>query len=212
LDKKTSDIENLPDGTTRFGDIIAGNPYVIAQAITNSLLSLTTNNFNAALEYAKTGISALESSSRTNVIQQEMVITPYGKGLLYDLAAESAELLGSNLIANGFAEKSVASDPNATNRKTLTISFWNLAEDNYNKGNFSNAFVQIKEAITNFEIIELSNSNLISKNDAFNLYQFAGNIAELAETNHDLIQSYYTRSGKYSPFPRPQPPNNGSNK
>jgi hypothetical protein len=182
LDEKTSAIEVLPDGRTEFGGVIAGNQHVYFDAADNAIKSFFQGNYAVALEYARTGIQVMESSSsRPNVSNEYISYTPLGKALCYYWAAMSAQRLTSNSIANEYALKAVGANPSADNKQMLVTTMGNLAVQKFKEQDFSNAFYFGESAFTNYESIRnsITNSWNIPTNDLWSIYVIAGSSAQL---------------------------------
>jgi hypothetical protein len=80
LDQRTSDIEKLPDGRTKFGSYISGKPKILIEAFDAGLQNYTNKNFKAALENFQKAIKLFESPlpSEATIVTSGGV-TPEGK-------------------------------------------------------------------------------------------------------------------------------------
>ena len=131
LDQRTSDIEKLPDGRTKFGSYVTGKPKVLIEAFDAAVQSYTNQDYQSALAHAKKAIELAESPS--GAAMETGGITSEGKGRLYALAADSGQRLGSNSLANRFAEKAVEANPSGANELLHTTTLANLGLENLRK-------------------------------------------------------------------------------
>ena len=150
LDQRTSDIEKLPDGRTKFGEYISGKPKVVIQAFNAAIQSYTNADYAAALKQAQQGIEAFETT-KGGLIQTGGGITKEGKAMLYGLAAESAWKMGNNLLANGYAEKSAKTNPTAGAYFRLSDIQATLGRENLVKGKADEALIHFRKAIDSKE-------------------------------------------------------------
>jgi len=192
LDERTSDIEKLPDGRTRLGGVIGGTPKIIAEEVTNALNYFNAGAYSNSLKVAIAGIENIKASVRSNVFQQEIVVTPHGKGVLYGLAALSAQHLQSNSIANEFALKAFEEEPVSQNRQILITTFINNGMRAYKNSQPSNALVSFRAAVTNYEALS-SNDIELQKIDVLKMYGYGASAAmQLGDTN--LLAEYATKT------------------
>lgn len=183
LDERTSGIEKLPDGRTRLGGVIGGPPYVINDAISNASVSFLQGDFAASLSFAEKGIEALHASERPT-FQEEIMVSPYGKGTLYSLAARSAQRLNQENPAKDYALKAVELDPNDQNRLLLVTTLVNIGVEKHNKKDNIEALSFFRQAITNFESIRSAGTNILSATNVIRMYGMAAwNAHKVGNTN-----------------------------
>lgn len=60
LDQRTSGIEKLPDGRTKFGKLITGTPTILLEEHNASIKELDRHNFQVVSEHSKKAIDAFE--------------------------------------------------------------------------------------------------------------------------------------------------------
>ena len=190
LDQKTSDIERLPDGRTKFGGVITGSPKVILDALTAGIQSLTNKDVSTALIYFQRAISAFEATTTSGVmIDTSKSLTPTGKSALYWYAGVSAQALGSNNVANEYAEKADKECSTPQTKLLLVTTLANQGLDSFAKGLFTNSFEFYQEAITNYESIVITNrnSNVINDTNILRLYGGATQVAfRIGKTNEAI--------------------------
>jgi tetratricopeptide (TPR) repeat protein len=182
LDQRTSDIEKLPDGRTKFGNYVAGKPKIVIEAFDEGIQHYTNKNFQAALENFQKAIAAFEISMPSDVAISSGGITPKGEAAAYWYASICAQRLGSNDLANTFAEKAVKRENNWQTKELYTTTLATLAENKLIKNDSAAAFDLYKTSITNFESIDWSTNKIPSF--ASKLYSEASLVASvLGKTN-----------------------------
>jgi len=147
LDQRTSDIEKLPDGRTRFGSVISGSQKVIFEAFQAGVQSLTNQDFRGALEQFTRAIDAIQPEPSGLQIRSDVTLTAEGMEQLYRLASISAQMLGSNTMANTFAEKAVQTHPTSMNRALLATTLANLGLETLRKEQYPAALEFLHRAV-----------------------------------------------------------------
>lgn len=197
LDQRTSDIEKLPDGRTKFGNYVSGVPKVVIEAAEAGIKCYTNRDFHAALQNFQRAINAFELTTLSGVlIETGGGVRPEGKGELYWYAGICAQRLGSNNIANEFAEKAVKANPQPKTKILFTTTLANLAAQDFQNNDFNGSLELFKEAITNYESIDsIAATNLLEKKQVLKLYSEAarsafaiGKTNEVREFNEKFVE------------------------
>jgi len=187
LDQRTSDIEKLPDGRTKFGSFVAGKPKIAIEAFEAGLQNYTNRNSQAALENFQKAIALFETPMPSDVaINASGDFTPEGKAAAYWYAGVSAQRLGSNDLANTFAEKAVKQESNWRTKELYTTTLATLAENKLIKNDSADAFDLYKTSITNFESIDWLTNKIPSY--ASKLYREAGFVASVLGKTNEATQ------------------------
>ena len=155
LDQRTSGIEKLPDGRTKIGDMISGNPSIVIDTNNMASTKFKEGNYIGALEYSKKAINAYEktknikskmSSMSTGNLSQENI------GIIYRLGAMAAQQVGEKELAYQYAEKATKIDKKAINEALLSTTLYNI-------GKYPEALKNIEKALQkepdNSEFIKL---------------------------------------------------------
>jgi tetratricopeptide (TPR) repeat protein len=201
LDQRTSDVEKLPDGRTKFGTVITGQPKAVIEAFGLAVQSYTNRDYARALNQARTGIEAFEASTvEGSLVSGE--ITPNAKGILYRIAGHSAQCLGSNILANQYAEKAVVVDPIKESRLLLATTLANLGSEKLRESNgpvslnFFSKAIDAYEASRNIENNQTGSSITIDGNriysSAFTTAWSLGSNALALEFAEKAANSYPT--------------------
>ena len=158
LDQRTSDVEKLPDGRTKFGTIITGRPKAVIEAFGLAVQSYTNRDYAGSLNQARAGIEAFEASAVDgSLVSGE--ITPNAKGILYRIAGQSAQSLGSNILANQYAEKAVVVDPSNESRLLLATTLANLGSEKLRENDGLVALSFYSKAIDAYEASRKTENN-----------------------------------------------------
>jgi tetratricopeptide (TPR) repeat protein len=150
LDQRTSAIEKLPDGRTRFGDIIAGTPKALLELSDRAIKNIHTGDFTNAMDLCQEIIKLLESVP-DNTYTVHDSLPPSTKAYYYNLAANCATTLKRFGIAYDYAKKSYDLKPSLRYTMMLSIANANLGQDDFNKGNLPDALQSFKRAIDLYE-------------------------------------------------------------
>jgi hypothetical protein len=142
IDQRTSSIERLPDGRTRFGGIVAGNPELVLQAIWQAATNYTRGNMLEAYNQATNGINRFEQSPNGG-LHTFVQVSSAGIGNLYALAAISAFHLHDYESALKFGKQSIEKEDDIEKRLVVIGSLARLAQTN-------EVFVQISNAVVKF--------------------------------------------------------------
>jgi hypothetical protein len=176
-------IEKLPDGRTKVGGMISGQPSVVIDAFTGGVQCYTNHDFKNALGFFQKAIYALESTRFSGVvIGAPADLTPEGRGALYGMSAECALQIQSNSLASEYAQKSVNAAPSAENKILLTYTIANLAIQKAQSNDIAGSFEFFQKAITNYESIgnfDLT-TNRDLKSDILRLYEQGISVAAMA--------------------------------
>lgn len=202
LDQRTADIEKLPDGRTKFGSMVSGEPKAIIKAFDSGVQHYNNKEYGAALPYFMKAIEIVESEPKlANLIIGGGDITPKGKGQFYYLAANSASMLHSNSMASAFAEKAVASNPNAENNLLLASASASLGEESMKKEDYAAALELFCKAINAYqagrstEDFQITNVHL---NVVAEVYGTAAQVAQRLGSNN-LAYAFATNFANLAP-------------
>ena len=127
LDQRTSGIEKLPDGRTKFGDFITGSPTVLLEEHDASIREFNQHNFQAALEHSKKAIDAFEQTAdssgiKTGELTDEKVSKLYYQGSL------SAHRANRNDLAYEWIRRAIDKHRTAEKEKLLAAVLANLGK------------------------------------------------------------------------------------
>src|ERR1035437_664460 len=202
LDQRTSGIEKLPDGRTKMGRIVSGNPTIVIEALTAGAQSYNKGDYATALASFERGLEAYESRP-SDLFYEDITYKPEGIGDGYSMAALSAQRLHSNSIANEFAEKAVKTRPDAQTQLLFSTTLANSANDILNSANpdLTAALSLSRRSIDTFELSEKAEdftTNLLKGFDIGMLYGIAANSAIRIGSN-SLACDFADRGTKASP-------------
>lgn len=128
LEQKTSEIFRLPDGRTRMGSMITGEPSVLRAQFDKMVSEYKAQRFQAAYEAAKEAVKTYEDSKRAEggVAMTTGGVTPEGVAMLYGVAAEVAQRFSDHELALAWAEKAVAAGPTPERKALLVTTLLNM--------------------------------------------------------------------------------------
>ncbi len=123
LEEKTSEIYRLPDGRTRMGGMITGEPSVLKEYFDRMIAEYKAQRFESAYDSAKAGIKVYEDSKKAEggVAMTTGGVTPESVAILYSVGAELAQRLSDHANALMWAEAAVATIP-TPERKALLVT------------------------------------------------------------------------------------------
>jgi len=202
LDQRTSGIEKLPDGRTKMGRIVSGNPTIVIEAITAGIQSYAKGDYEIALKHFERGLGAYESRP-TDLFYEDTTYKPEGIRDAYCTAAVSAQILHSNYLANEFAEKAVKARPNARSQLILSTTLANLANDIMNATNhdYAAALSLSQRSVDTFELSQKAEdfqTNLLTGFSSALLYAIATESANRVGSN-SLAYEFAEKSAKANP-------------
>lgn len=154
LDQRTSGIQKLPDGRTKFGTIIAGEPSIVAQELGASEAYFNSKDYSNALMHSENAIKAYEDSKQYEATASMITgrLTQEGLSYMFNLATMSAQRLGKNELAYQYAKRAVEASGTPLNNAVL-------AETLYDLGKYKEALEYIDKALQddpkNLEFISL---------------------------------------------------------
>ena len=128
LDQKTSGIDRLPDGRTKFGLFTGGRPSIVLEQHDAARASFKKKNYEKALTHSVNAIRAYEDSKKLEGCISTGRFTNHAVAKLYYLAALSAQRLRRRQFAYWYAENSVKAESNAKNTALLSTTLANLGE------------------------------------------------------------------------------------
>jgi len=174
LDRRTEDIQRLPDGRTSIGGVIAvGIARYTLNEYSNALVEYSHGDFLSAFKFSTNAINDIEST-QTNW-QWEVVYSPAPwKSQVYELAAVSALRIGENDSLSKYAKDAVTLNPTAQTESTFISALLFNASLEFQKKDYSNSFALFNNATTNYEFYSSNNTNLMSKQIVISLYQGLG--------------------------------------
>ena len=181
LDQRTSGIEKLPDGRTKMGRIVSGNPTIVIEALNAANQSYQKGDYVTALRHFKRGLEAYEARP-SDLFYEDITYKSEGIADAYAMAALSAQRLHSNYVANGFAEKAVKARPNAQSQLILSTTLANSANDELNSTNhdLAKALSLAQRSIDMYELCQKADdfqTNILKGFDPGMLYAIAGESA-----------------------------------
>jgi hypothetical protein len=182
-------IEKLPDGHISFNGMISGAPTVITNAMSDGVKALIAGRKAEALVSFQKGIAALEATdiSRFQAAPGSLGLTPEGRAQLYGSASYCAGISGSNNLAFEYAKKSFSFDSEPRFHVLITLASCALADDAAQKHDFSGAFDSIKMAITNYESLPDSRTNLLPKMVVSQMYGQGITIASILGKTNEAV-------------------------
>lgn len=127
LDQRTSGIEKLPDGRTKFGSMVSGTPSILIQEQNLAASYFDSGNYTAALIHSEIAIKAYEDSQRgqTGIIIGSQ-LNPEDVGKIYFLGALAAQYLNQKELANQYAKKALDANPSPINNAVYATTLYNL--------------------------------------------------------------------------------------
>jgi hypothetical protein len=125
-------------------------------------------------------------------------MTDGGKAMLYGLAAQSAWKIGSNSVANAYAEKATKADPNARNYFLLSQIQADLGRENFLNNRADDALMYFSRAIDAVESGQAAKGfqkESLSPQAVAMLYGMASASANRCGSN-DLALSFAEKAGR----------------
>lgn len=153
LDQRTSGIEKLPDGRTKFGNIIAGFPTIVAQEHNLSLELAKAGNYTGAFIHIQNAIRLYEDSKKEDAsAAYYQHLTGTGEYIIYNLGRWISQQLGNNSLAYEYAKKADEGESTPNSKEQLAIAL-------YNVGKYKEALEYIEKALqaepNNSEFLEV---------------------------------------------------------
>jgi tetratricopeptide (TPR) repeat protein len=143
LDERTSGMEKLPDGRTRFGNIVSGAPTVVLEAHAAAVALYGHGQYEKALRQSRVAITALEGSEVEGVAMWSGSLAGEDRAKIYRVAGLSAQRMGLVEEALAWAQKAVAL---SRSPETLSLLVAALAND----GRRDEAIGTLAEAVASF--------------------------------------------------------------
>jgi tetratricopeptide (TPR) repeat protein len=150
LDQRTSGIEKLPDGRTRFGDIIAGAPKALLEVADRAEKYYSAGDYQNALKEYQVVIKFF-ATVPNDVYSVRDSLPPATRSFYYRLAGDCAMRLKDFGMALEYAKKADELQAGLKNKLLLTSIYANMAESKYNQRNLAEAFPLYKQAIDLYE-------------------------------------------------------------
>ncbi len=130
LGERTSEVVRLPDGRTKFGNIITGKPSALQDKLDAGLAAYRQKNYSAAHDEFVACVSLYETSK-----DQQGDVAMISGGVNVDaiatacaLAAETAQRTGKNDVALEYARKSVDLAPTPERQAMLALCLFKSGE------------------------------------------------------------------------------------
>ena len=196
LDQRTSGIEKLPDGRTRFGDIVAGTPKALLEVAARAENNYQADDFqNALKEYQE--VIKFFAMVPNGVYSVRDSLPPATRAFYYKLAASCAEKLRDHNTALEYAKIADDLQPDFRGKMLLTSIYANMAEAKYNQRNLAEAFPLYKQAIDLYEpLVRLVRSQSIV--GVYTRTNTAGIPAMTVYNSNDELFPAETASGLYA--------------
>jgi tetratricopeptide (TPR) repeat protein len=140
LDQRTSGIEKLPDGRTKFGHFASGQPKIVIEEHDAAAHFFDQHDYMQALAHSQNAIAAYEETEKINISVATGSLSNQGIAMIYRLAALSAQRLDKRQLAYQYAKKSTEVENNAQNMALLSTTLANL-------GKMKEAINYIEEAL-----------------------------------------------------------------
>jgi tetratricopeptide (TPR) repeat protein len=128
LDQRTSGIEKLPDGRTKLGHFVSGQPRIVIEEHDAAAHFFKQQNYVKALSHSQNAINAYEETNKKSFSMSTGGLTKEGVAMIYRLAALSAQRLDKRQLAYQYAKKSIEEENNAQNMALLSTTLANLGK------------------------------------------------------------------------------------
>jgi tetratricopeptide (TPR) repeat protein len=142
LDQRTSDIQKLPDGRTKFGAMISGTPSIVIQEYNAAEDNFKSGDYNAAFYHAQNAIKAYEESKKeetgANFVSGNF--NPEGVSMIYITGAKTAQKIGNNSLAYQYAKTALDASDTPFNNAAVASTLLYL-------GNYTDALNYSKKAL-----------------------------------------------------------------
>lgn len=128
LDHRTSGIEKLPDGRTKLGHIVSGQPRIVIEEHAAAAQLFNQQNYVRAFTHSQNAITAYEETNKINFSMSTGGLLSQNVAMIYRLAALSAQRLDKRQLAYQYAKKSVEAEKKALNIALLSTTLANLGK------------------------------------------------------------------------------------
>lgn len=118
LDDRTSGIEKLPDGRTKFGHLVSGKPHFVLAEHQAAIQAFNAKKYRASLEHSKKAIEAFNASQNKGSIDTGN-LSPENRGKLYVLGVLSADKIGDPNLVKEWSKKALALNPKLAEEKGI---------------------------------------------------------------------------------------------
>lgn len=141
LDERTSALKKLPDGRTKFSNIIGGNPTIVADENNLAIELFNSGNYTGAFMHSQNAIRLYEDSKKEDASAfYTMYFTGGEVSKLYNSGRLISQKLGNHSLAYEYAKKADEADSSPSNKEQLAITLYNL-------GRFQEASEFIEKAL-----------------------------------------------------------------
>ena len=140
LDQRTSGIEKLPDGRTKLGHFVSGQPRIVIEEHDAAVKYFRQNDYEKALLHSKNAIKSYEETEKVQFSMSTGGLTNEGISTIYRLAALSAQKLHKNDLAYQYGKKALDAQSSAQNKALISTTLANL-------GRFREAIDYIDQAL-----------------------------------------------------------------
>ena len=127
LNQRTSGIEKLPDGRTKIGRIVTGEPTIVLEEHNAANINFKNGNYSVALEHSQKAIGALEATEHFSGMQTGK-ISDENVGKIYFLGALIAQKRSESELAHKWAKKSVEKQKTPKSQALLATTLFNLGQ------------------------------------------------------------------------------------
>jgi len=128
LDQRTSGIEKLPDGRTKLGHFVSGQPRIVIEEHDAAIQFFKSHEYEKAFLHSQNAIKAYEDTEKMNFSMSTGGLTNKGIGSLYRLAALSAQRVDKKQLAYQYAKKSLDAESSAQNKALLSTTLANIGK------------------------------------------------------------------------------------
>ena len=140
LDQRTSGIEKLPDGRTKLGHFVSGQPRIVIEEHAAAVRFYNQHDYEKALSHSQNAIKAFEDTEKIKFCMSTGGLKKEGESVIYRLAALSAQRLGKKQLSYKYAKKSLDAKSSPQNKALISTTLANL-------GKFKEALDSISEAL-----------------------------------------------------------------
>ncbi len=143
LDQRTSGIDKLPDGRTKIGGLVTGQPRIVLQKHNAAVSLYRQKRFADALLHSQAAIEAYEKSKTVAATMRTGNLSAENSAKIYFLGALLAQQVGDHIAAHEWAQRAAMLDSTPSHSAMLATALANL-------NRHSEALTALHEAIQSF--------------------------------------------------------------